>query len=51
VPCVCVQKNQNRKPRKVAKEIHLAPSELRHLDLCEMNCALTKGGKNIFHES
>ena len=33
----CVQANQPRKPHKLVKERHLAPLELIHSDLCEMN--------------
>ena len=40
----CVQSKQPRKPHKHAKERHLAPLELVHSDLCEMNGVLTKGG-------
>ena len=41
----CVQAKQPRKPHKPVKERHLAPLELIHSDLCEMNGVLTKGGK------
>jgi hypothetical protein len=44
----CVQSKQPRKPHKAAKERHLAPLELIHSDLCEMNGVLTKGGKRYF---
>ena len=44
----CVQAKQPRKPHKPAKERHLAPLELIHSDLCEMNGVLTKGGKKYF---
>ena len=44
----CVQAKQPRKPHKLAKERHLAPLELIHSDLCEMNDVLTKGGKKYF---
>jgi hypothetical protein len=37
-----------RKPHKAAEERHLAPLELIHSDLCEMNGVLTKGGKRHF---
>src|SRR3989337_828922 len=40
--------NQPRKLHKPAKERHLAPLELIHSDLCEMNGVLTKGGKKYF---
>jgi hypothetical protein len=45
---VCVQSKQPRKPHKVAKARNLAPLELVHSDLCEMNDDLTKGGKRYF---
>src|SRR3954467_7343129 len=44
----CVQAKQTRKPHKAAEERHLAPLELIHSDLCEMNGVLTKGGKKYF---
>ena len=45
----CVQSKQPRKPHKAAKEArNLAPLELIHSDLCEMNGVLTKGGKKYF---
>jgi hypothetical protein len=44
----CVQSKQPRKPHKAAEERHLAPLELIHSDLCEMNGVLTKGGKRYF---
>ena len=44
----CVQSKQPRKPHKAAEERHLAPLELIHSDLCEMNGMLTKGGKKYF---
>jgi hypothetical protein len=44
----CVQSKQPRKPHKAAEERHLAPLELIHYDLCEMNGVLTKGGKRYF---
>jgi hypothetical protein len=44
----CVQSKQSRKPHKEAEERHLAPLELIHSDLCEMNDVLTKGGKRCF---
>ena len=44
----CVQSRQPRKPHKAAEERHLAPLELIHSDLCEMNGVLTKGGKRYF---
>jgi hypothetical protein len=45
---VCVQSKQPRKPHKAAEERDLAPLELVHSDLCEMNGNLTKGGKRYF---
>ena len=44
----CVQGKQPRTPHKAAEERHLAPLELIHSDLCEMNGVLTKGGKRYF---
>ena len=44
----CVQANQPHKPHKPVKDRHLAPLELIHSDLCEMNGVLTKGGKKYF---
>nr|ABF98465.1 retrotransposon protein, putative, Ty1-copia subclass [Oryza sativa Japonica Group] len=44
----CVQSKQPRKPHKAAEERNLAPLELLHSDLCEMNGVLTKGGKRYF---
>ncbi|KAK1605653.1 hypothetical protein QYE76_029326 [Lolium multiflorum] len=40
--------NHPRKPHKPAKERNLAPLELIHSDLCEMNGELTRGGKKYF---
>jgi hypothetical protein len=45
---VCVQSKQPRKPHKAAEERNLAPLDLIHSDLCEMNKILTKGGKRYF---
>jgi hypothetical protein len=45
---VCVQSKQPRKPHKAAETRNLAPLELVHSDLCEMNGDLTKGGKRYF---
>ncbi|KAK1686029.1 hypothetical protein QYE76_046877 [Lolium multiflorum] len=42
----CVQSKQPRKPHKAAEERNLAPLELIHSDLCEMNGV--KGGKRYF---
>jgi transposase InsO family protein len=44
----CVQSKQPRKPHRAAEERNLAPLELIHSDLCEMNGVLTKGGKKYF---
>ena len=44
---VCVESKQTRKPHKAAEARSLAPLELIHSDLCEMNGVLTKGGKDI----
>jgi hypothetical protein len=41
----CVQSKQPRKPHKAVEEKNLAPLELIHSNLCEMNGVLTKGGK------
>ncbi|WVZ53242.1 hypothetical protein U9M48_004213 [Paspalum notatum var. saurae] len=46
----CVQPKQPRKPHKAAEERNLAPLELIHSDLCEMNGVLTKGGKRFSSE-
>jgi hypothetical protein len=45
---VCVQSNQPRKPHKAAEARNLAPLDLIHSDLCEMDRILTKGGKQYF---
>jgi hypothetical protein len=42
---VCVQSKQPRKPHKAAEARNLAPLELLHSDLCEINGDLTKRGK------
>jgi hypothetical protein len=39
----CVQPKQPRKPYTEAEERNLAPLELIHSNLCEMNGVLTKG--------
>src|SRR5438128_48368 len=44
----CVQSKQPRKPHTADEERNLAPLELIHSDLCEMNGVLTKGGKRYF---
>ena len=43
-----VQSKQPQKPHKAAEERNLAPLELIHSDLCEMNGVLTKSGKRYF---
>jgi hypothetical protein len=45
---VCVQSKQPCKSHKTAEARNLAPLELVHSDLCEMNGELTKGGKRYF---
>jgi transposase InsO family protein len=45
---VCVESKQPCKPHKAAEARNLAPLELVHFDLCEMNGILTKGGKRYF---
>jgi hypothetical protein len=45
---VCVESKQPRKPHKAAEARNLAPLELVHSDLCEMNGILTKGVKDTF---
>jgi hypothetical protein len=45
---VCVESKQPLKPHKAAAARNLAPLELIHSDLCEMNGELTKGGKRYF---
>ena len=48
----CVQAKQTRKAHKAVKEVrNLAPLDLIHSNLYEMNRILTKGGKKIFHDS
>jgi hypothetical protein len=42
---VCVQSKQPREPHKAVEARNLAPLDLIHSDLCEMNGKLTKGGK------
>ena len=44
----CVEAKQPRKPHKAAVARELAPLELIHSDICEMNVILTKGGKRYF---
>jgi hypothetical protein len=43
----CVQAKQPRKPFRSVEEKILAPLELIHSNLCEMNEILTKGEKDI----
>jgi transposase InsO family protein len=43
-----VQSKQSRKPHKTVEETHLAPLELIHSDICEMNGVLTEGGQRYF---
>jgi transposase InsO family protein len=43
-----MQSKQPRKPHKVAEERYLAPLELVHSDIYEMNAVLTEGGKRYF---
>ena len=45
---VCVGSKQPRKPHKAATTRDLAPLELIHSDVCEMNGELIKGGKRYF---
>jgi transposase InsO family protein len=45
---VCVESKQPRTPHKAAAARNLAPLELIHSDLCEMNGELTNGGKRYF---
>jgi hypothetical protein len=44
----CVQSKQPKKSHKAAEERHLAPLELIHFDICEMNIVLTEGGQRYF---
>jgi hypothetical protein len=46
-----VQSKQPRKPHKAAEARNLAPLDLIHSNLCEMNRILTKGGKQYFIDS
>ena len=43
-----MQSIQPRKPHKAAEARNLAPLELVHSNLCEMNDELTKGGRRYF---
>ena len=45
---VCVQAKQPRKCHTTTEARNLAPLELIHSDLCEMNGVLSKGGKRYF---
>jgi hypothetical protein len=45
---VCVESEQTRKPHKTVEARNIAPLELVHSDLSEMNGVLTKGGKRYF---
>jgi hypothetical protein len=45
---VCVESKKTRKPHKTAEARNLAPLELVHSDLSEMNGVFTKGGKRYF---
>jgi hypothetical protein len=44
----CVQSKQTRKSHKAVEEGHLAPLELIHSDICEINCTLIEGGQRYF---
>jgi hypothetical protein len=44
---VCMQSKQPCKPHKATEARNLAPLELIHSNLCEMNGEFTKGGKDI----
>jgi hypothetical protein len=45
---VCVEAKQPHKPHKAAAARELAPLDLIHSDVCEMNGELTKAGKRYF---
>jgi hypothetical protein len=45
---VCVEVKQPRKPHKAVVARELAPLDLIHSNICEMNGILTKGGKRYF---
>jgi hypothetical protein len=45
---VCVEAKQPRKPHKAVVARELAPLELIHSNICEMNEILIKGGKRYF---
>jgi hypothetical protein len=44
----CVQSKQPRKSHKAAEDRHLAPLELIHSDICEMNDVLIEDGQRYF---
>jgi hypothetical protein len=44
----CVQSKQPQKSYKAAEDRHLAPLDLVHSDICEMNGVLTEGGQRYF---
>jgi hypothetical protein len=43
-----VQSKQPQKPHKAVEDRHLAPLELIHSDICEMNTVLAEGGQRCF---
>jgi transposase InsO family protein len=43
-----MQSKQPRKSHKAVEERHLAPLDLIHSDICEMNGVLTEGGQRYF---
>ena len=43
-----MQSKQPQKPHRAAEVRNLAPLELVHWDLCEINGVLTKSGKKYF---
>jgi hypothetical protein len=43
-----MQSKQHRIPHKAAEARNLAPLDLIHSDLCDMNGILTKGSKRYF---
>ena len=47
---VCVQAKQPRKSHVTVETRNLAPLELIHSDLCEMNGVFDKRWKEIFHD-
>jgi hypothetical protein len=44
----CVQSKQPRKPHKAAEDRHLAPLDLIHSYICEINGVLTEGEQRYF---